>query len=221
MGQDVKKTNKYVKKIRPEPSSIIAISDFSREEFSKNHLIMPGHVIPLGVTAISYSGLERNIDLLAVGSLVPLKQFDVFIELVNRIKKYYPRLNAFICGKGPEEEKLIKLVDHYKLNENITFTGELPHSKILEMMSRTKVFVHPSSFEGFSGVCLEALHSGAYVVSFIQPMKHDIANWFVVDSLQKMEERVIAILENKPENYPVNAYPVDISVTTIANLYKI
>lgn len=221
MGQDAKKTNRYVGRIKPAAASIIAISDFTREEFSGNHGIMPGHVIPLGVSYLPYKNEERNIDLLGVGSLIPLKKYDVFIQLVNGLKKYYPKIRTVICGKGPEEKKLKELIKKNDIEANVELAGELPHSKILEMMSRTRVFVHPSSFEGFSGVCLEALHAGAYVVSFCKPMKHEIANWHVVDSFSSMQERVIALLESRAEHYSVNAYPVDIAAATVLKLFKL
>ncbi len=43
--------------------------------------------------------------------------------------------------------------------------------QVLKRMQRSKIFVHPSAYEGFGVVCLEALYAGAQVVSFVKPMK--------------------------------------------------
>jgi len=44
----------------------------------------------------------------------------------------------------------------------------LAHPELLEWMQRGKVFLHPSSYEGFGIVCIEALCSGAEVISFVK-----------------------------------------------------
>lgn len=219
MGQDAKKENKYVQRIRPVPGSLIAISDFSREEFSRNHHLMPAHVIPLGVAMNNLKNEERDVDILGVGSLIPLKQFDLFIKLVLEAKNKFPGLNAILCGKGPEEKRLKELIEKNDLGANLTMEGEKPHSKILELMSRTRIFLHPSSFEGFSGVCLEALHAGAHVLSFTKPMKHEISNWHVAGSVDEMKEKLNDLLGTSLNHYPVNAYTTDMAAESVMKLF--
>jgi hypothetical protein len=63
MGQDADKTNQYVKRIRPGDQELIAISDFIKEEFQKNHNITPKHIIPIGVKPQSGPG-KRDIRLI-------------------------------------------------------------------------------------------------------------------------------------------------------------
>jgi glycosyltransferase involved in cell wall biosynthesis len=219
MGQDAKKENHYVEKMKPVSSSLIAISDFTREEFSKNHHVMPAHVIPLGVAMSPLKNEERNIDILGVGSLIPLKQFDLFINLIAAVKSIYPGINAVICGKGPEEKRLKELVEKNNLQNNIVLEGEKPHSKILELMSRTRILLHPSSFEGFSGVCLEALHAGAHVLSLVKPMKHEISNWHVASSADDMKQKLIELMGSPLNHQPVNAYTTDMAAQWVMKLF--
>ena len=82
------------------------------------------------------------------------------------------------------------------LEKNILLTGELPYPDTLQLMQRAKVFLHPSSYEGFSGVCLEALYAAAHVISFCKPMKQDIAQWHIVQSREEMFEKTVSILGN-------------------------
>ena len=130
--------------------------------------------------------LKRDITILGVGSLIPLKQYDVFIDVVKEIIKEIPLTNAILCGKGPEEIQLQKLIEQYQLQDNIILTGEKPHTETLRLMQRTKIFLHTSNYEGFSTVCLEALYAGCHVISFIKPMQHDIDHWHIVKTKVEM-----------------------------------
>ncbi|HKP32925.1 MAG TPA: glycosyltransferase, partial [Chitinophagaceae bacterium] len=61
----------------------------------------------------------------------------------------------------------------------------------------SKIFLHPSNYEGFSSVCLEALAAGAHVVSFCQPMKEQIDHWHVVKDEEEMRGKVQMLLQDK------------------------
>ncbi len=200
MGQDAKSDNKYVKKISPSPASLIALSDFLQTELEKNHGICPKFVIPPGIDTNSFENknLEKDIDLLAVGSLIPLKQFEIFIELVPKIKKEIPAIKAMLIGDGPERENLNALIKSKNLQSNIILSGELSHPDVIKYMQRTKVFIHPSSYEGFGIVCIEALYAGAHVISFVKPMNKEIPNWLMAESKEDMLEKTLDCLQTRP-----------------------
>jgi glycosyltransferase involved in cell wall biosynthesis len=197
LGQDAKMENKYPEKLKPTASELIALSDFLQDEFEKNHGTRPFTVIPPGITPKAEDSLmkEKNIDLLAAGSLIPLKQFEIFIEIIAEIKKQLPHVKAMLVGDGPERGKLQELVSNLGLKENISLPGELPHDEVLQLMERTKVFLHPSSYEGFGVVCLEALYAGAHIISFVKPMKKNIVNWEIVKTKEEMKQKSLALLQ--------------------------
>lgn len=213
-GQDARKKNNYPRKLNLPAGSLIALSDFLQDEFEKNHQTRPKHVIPPGIKPQPDTGLikKKDIDLLAVGSLIPLKQYELFIEAVAEIKKSFPAIKAALVGKGVQMQKLENLAYHLGLRENITFAGELPHPEVLQMMRRSKILLHPSSYEGFSGVCMEALSEAAHVISFRQPMKKNIEHWYVVNSKEEMLKKAIEILEDKNTIYK-SVYPYTIQQT--------
>jgi glycosyltransferase involved in cell wall biosynthesis len=215
MGQDARPGNKYVKRIKPRADELIALSDFLQEEFEKNYGIRPKHVIPAIIDEEKFtdpSG-KKEIDLLAAGSLIPLKQFNLFIEIVFEIKMLMPGIKAVLAGGGTEERNLKNLSIQYQLGDTIEFTGEIPHRELLKLMQTTKVFLHPSSYEGFSGVCLEALYAGAYVISFSRAMNKEIEHWHIVSSVEEMIKKATEILkEAKPDQKRVMVfYPTDIT----------
>lgn len=197
LGQDAKVDNKYLPKFNPQPDSLIAISDFVADACERNHGVRPANVIPVGVNPQLFrNSSERDIDILGAGSLIPLKQYDVFINVIEQLVKDMPSVKAAICGDGPEMKKLRSLIKEKQLENNMQLTGRCDHGQVLRYMERSKVFLHPSNYEGFSTVCLEALYAGNQVVSFIKPMHFDIENWTIVDNAEQMAAFVKAVHQN-------------------------
>jgi glycosyltransferase involved in cell wall biosynthesis len=198
LGQDAKRRNKYFKWIMPKGDSLIALSDFIAREVRNNYGIIPEQVIPVGID-ISLFGeapIKRDIDILGVGSLIPLKQYQLFVEAVGVLKGFYPDIKAVICGKGPELESLQSAAEKLGLKNNLVFTGELPHTEVLAMMQRSKIFLHTSNYEGFGAVIAEALYAGAHVVSFVKPMEKDYRHHHVVKNMEEMNAETFKILKN-------------------------
>ena len=139
----------------------------------------------------------RDIDLLAAGSLIPLKQFPIFLEVVSEIKKTFPSVKAVLIGEGSEMKNLQNLIEKLGLEENLSLVGKLAYPEVLKMMQRTRLFLHPSSYEGFSGVCQEALSCGAHVISFCRAMCQEIEQWHIVNTKKEMLEKSIEILQNE------------------------
>jgi glycosyltransferase involved in cell wall biosynthesis len=201
LGQDAKPGNKYVRFTGLKGHELIALSDFLQSEFEKNYGIKPFIVVPPGVCGEQLSEGKRDIDLLGVGALIPLKQFEIFIETVAELKKQIPGVKAVLIGEGPEKDKLNDLILHLNIQENIVLASALPHQDVLALMERSRILLHPSSYEGFGVVCVEALRAGAHVISFVQPMRKEIDQWHVVPSKKQMLEKTTAILKNERTSY--------------------
>jgi Glycosyltransferase len=202
-GQDAKKGNKYVQRIPLKADELAALSDFLQNEFEKNYGTRPYHVIPPGINTKQFSESiqQKDIDILAAGSLIPLKQYEIFINVIAEIKKQLPGIKAMLIGDGPEKNKLKALIAMNELQSNIILAGELPHAEVLNTMQRSKIFLHPSSYEGFGIVCIEALGTGCHVISFCKPMKQNIEQWHICDTPKKMMEQTLNILQNPTASY--------------------
>jgi glycosyltransferase involved in cell wall biosynthesis len=222
LGQDARRQNRYMPWIRPKGEELVAMSDFLSREFEKNYGVRPRYMIPNGIDASIYPPApeRKDIDVLGVGSLIPLKQYDLFIRLIAEIRRLNPNLKALLCGKGPEKAKLESLIRELGQENAIELTGELDHPSILRMMQRSKVFLHPSNYEGFSTVCLEALYAGAQVISFCQPLDQSILHWHVVKSREEMR----SLLQDQllhPQNTKTPVFPFSMreSASAIMRLY--
>lgn len=203
LGQDAKKENTYPRRMAATGNELIALSDFIQLEFEKTHGTRPQQVIPPGIDPSQFNNppIEKDIDIIAAGSLIPLKQYDVFIDIMAAIKKQIPGIKAVLAGDGPEKNKLQALIVKHELQSNIILTGELPHAEVLQWMQRSKVFLHPSSYEGFGVVCLEALYAGCRVISFCKPMNREFQHWQIINSKKEMTEKALKILTNNNSAY--------------------
>jgi glycosyltransferase involved in cell wall biosynthesis len=224
LGQDARKSNGLVKLIKPSSNQLIALSDFLQEEFEKNHGVRPSQVIPNAIDPTSFPPLQRDrsIHLIGVGSLISLKGYDVFLSVVKKLIVHFPSLKAVICGKGPEEKLLQDSINESGLIKNVLLLGEKPHQEVLQLLQESKILLHPSSYEGYSTVCLEALYAGAHVVSFIKPDQHKIEQWHLVHSVEEMEQKVMEVLSKGGIDHKrVLLHAVDESAVAVMKLFDI
>lgn len=222
LGQDAKVDNKYVKFIKPRSNELVAMSDFLADTFEVNHGVRPQYVIPNGVDPRWYptQTVERNIDVLGVGSLIKLKQYDLFIELIALAKEKFPNIRAIICGKGPEEQALREQIHQLKLPQNVSLAGELQQPEVLRLMQQSKIFLHTSYYEGFSTVCLEALYAGAHVISFCNPVTAPIPHWHIVSNEEEMLEKLLELLGSSLlQHDPIMPYSMHDSAKKVMELF--
>jgi len=232
-GQDARATNKMVKLIRPRPEELIGMSDFLVKEFYRNHGIRPRYMIPNGIDPemFPHAGEEahtgksaaagRDIDILGVGSLSRMKRYDLFVEVVGIVKEAFPGIRARHCGDGEDLANIRQRIRSAGLEENMILMGEQRHGEALGVMQRAKVFLHPSSYEGFGVVCLEALYAGAHVISFCRPMDREIPRWHIVDTPSAMAAKAIEILSGPAMDHrPVLPYSMADMVKAVMQLFE-
>ncbi|HSU27248.1 MAG TPA: glycosyltransferase [Chitinophagaceae bacterium] len=220
-GQDARKRNKYIQRSHLPAEDLIALSEELAIEFRSNYKIVPAHIIPPGVDKVDLSNRERNIDLLAAGSLIQLKRFDLFIDILAGIKRKLPNVKACIAGKGPLHGSLQKKIESLGLRSNVFMPGELSHPDLMNLMQRTKILLHPSSYEGFPAVCLEALAAGAHVISFCDPMKKEIEKWTVVKDIREMQAKAMNILQDTDIRFEsIVPFNLDDSVRSVMKLFE-
>ena len=123
MGQDAHRGNKYAEKMCKSADDLIALSDFLLKEYERNYGVKPGRVVYPGIEKSTAANTGRDVDLLAVGSLIPLKSFELFFEVVAAVKKRMPAVRAMLVGDGPEYKKLEELAGTLGVADNVSFAG--------------------------------------------------------------------------------------------------
>lgn len=109
-------------------------------------------------------------DVIYAGRLIKEKNIDVLIKSIALIKESIPNIKCLIIGDGPERTNLERLTLDLGLEENIRFLGFLARSEdVFSCMKSSKVFVLPSTREGFGIVAVEANACDLPVVTVRHP----------------------------------------------------
>ncbi|MES2515732.1 MAG: glycosyltransferase family 4 protein [Bacteroidota bacterium] len=202
IGQDAKTTNGFIKKIRPKPEQLMAMSDFLKDEFKKNHLIDPQHVVTNGINPKLFEPLNtahRAIDIFGAGYLSPLKNYSLFIGVIIEVVKKHPLLNVKIAGEGEEKKLLSNLISQHNLQHNIELLGAKSHKETLGLMNQSRLFLHTSHYEGNSTVLMEALFSGCKVVSTQKLGNDPVKNLHINTDKASLVSFILDLLSEKEE----------------------
>ncbi|MFH1834994.1 MAG: glycosyltransferase family 4 protein [Methanobacteriota archaeon] len=123
-------------------------------------------VIPNGINLEKFNKAEPGIeksDLIFAGRLIPEKNVDLLIKAVALIKE---DVYCVIVGEGPEKEKLKKLSERIATGR-IQFFDFMSSLDLASLMKSSKIFVLPSTREGFGIAVLEANACGLPVLTVI------------------------------------------------------
>jgi glycosyltransferase involved in cell wall biosynthesis len=221
MGQDVKRSNKYLRLLKKKKITIVAISKNQSDQFFNLTNKNADEIIHWGIDDIPVSNCQRDIDLLAVGSLIALKNYSLLIRLVEKITAINPDIKCTLAGTGPEELSLKQLTKEKGLEKNINFSGILNRSEIFKLMQRSKIFIHPSKFEGLGYVFAEALADGMNIVSFNVGYAQPHPKWFIAVDEEDFINITLNLLASKLDFSPVNLFPLTETVNRYASLYEI
>jgi len=84
--------------------------------------------------------------------------------LIKAFKKV-PDAKLMLAGGGPLRKELEKLTSTLEMEDRVNFVGEIPRAKACEFFQEIDAFVHPSRYETFGIVLIEALSTGRPVVA--------------------------------------------------------
>lgn len=102
-------------------------------------------------------GLDNgDIALISMGDLIPRKNYSVAIRAIAKIND--SRLHYYICGKGPDEEKLKLLAKKSGIDKQVHFLGY--RTDIKELLRAADIFLFTSKQEGLARSLMEAMASG-------------------------------------------------------------
>ena len=131
----------------------------------------------LGIHASKFTTVPNMIDVEKF-PYTPLPKnttftFGYMANLVND-KGHETLLKAFkkvtnakllLAGDGPLRKQLEKLTSVFGIDDRVEFVGAIPREKACEFFQAVDAFVHPSRYETFGIVLIEALSTGRPVVA--------------------------------------------------------
>ena len=143
---------------------------------------------------------ETDVALISMGDLIDRKNYPVAIEAVAKANN--PSLQYFICGKGPEEDKLKKMAEDLGVKEQIHFLGF--RTDIKELLKAADIFLFTSKQEGLARSLMEAMASGLpCVASRIRGNTDLIENTkcgYLCSSVEDYVEAIINLTNKKDLN---------------------
>jgi len=139
---------------------IIAVSDYVRNDLLHRGY-SPKYVtsVPTGLSKRPATGKGEGDFILSLGRLVKTKGLEYLIEAMKDVDH-----KLIICGKGPEEKHLAKLINKYKLEDRITMKGWVEEEEKERLMGSCRFFVMPSLFESLGLAAIELMAHGRPIV---------------------------------------------------------
>jgi glycosyltransferase involved in cell wall biosynthesis len=107
------------------------------------------------------------VELLAVGSIVPRKGYDVLVAALAKLTDLPWRLTvAGDLSRSPQTaQELSAAIGHAGLAGRVTFMGAVAPERLLQQYAAADLFVLPSRFEGYGMAFAEAIAHGLPVVA--------------------------------------------------------
>ncbi len=135
--------------------------------------------LPAGKIEVVHYGLDEpppawgpNPDLqlpedarlvVAVARLVEQKGLDVAVRALQAIRAEHPQAVLVVAGEGPERARLEALAGELGVRDALVLPGRA--GDVAALLRRADVFVHPTRWEGFGLVLLEAMLASLPVVA--------------------------------------------------------
>jgi glycosyltransferase involved in cell wall biosynthesis len=193
-------SNKQIYETYSEASKIIAQTEYVKNDLINNFGISQDKIviIPNWVTNLSLFESNKKYDLIYCGRYEKQKRLDDLIKVIAIVKKDIPQINAVFFGEGSQKRKILDWIKQYKLENNIRIFS-FTNIPILEI-SRAKLFVMTSVFEGMPMVVLEAMSQQVPLVTMKYPgsgeyVTHGMTG-YIEDDIEQMARRIILLLKN-------------------------
>lgn len=98
-----------------------------------------------------------------VGRMVPVKDFNLFLEVVTQIKRQNKKVRFSILGDGPLKEQLIQKAKDLKIEDSVEFLSPRPNPS--PYYQSLDLYLNVSLHEGIPLSILEAMACGKPVVA--------------------------------------------------------
>lgn len=219
MGQDARKGNKHAYFLPLQQMKLISLSTFHQNKIRNNYGIETT-IIPWGLyensTIISE---EKTIDIIGVGSLIPLKKYSEFVACINELKKVLPNIKSVIIGEGKLHTELKQQIQSLQLENHIELKGALSYHDTQRHISKAKILLHPSIYESFGMVFAEALSLQTAIVSRNVGFAEGTEHWFLGNNPEDFVNGCLTLLQKKDSLQPT--YPaIEKTVVSYLKIYE-
>jgi phosphatidyl-myo-inositol dimannoside synthase len=192
---------------------LVTVSHYSAtrlKERTRSADIAP--IVAWNGTTVREIKAERDDDrfiLLSICRLEPRKNILSAVKAAALLRDRGYRFNYYICGRGPDTEAIVALIDTLKLGVQVKMLGFVSNERVAELYGQADIFVHPHvsvdndrDFEGFGIVIADAMQAGCAVVignaGGAPELVEDGISGLIVDgrNVSQIAERVASLLDD-------------------------
>jgi glycosyltransferase involved in cell wall biosynthesis len=126
-------------------------------------------IVPVGIDLPHINSIPASTEdseIIFAGRLIREKNAALLVRAFHSLSKQYPKIRLVIIGNGPERDGIATLIHDLSLEDHVylrEFSAD--HDDLISRLKSSKVFVLPSTREGFGITALEALACGLPVVT--------------------------------------------------------
>jgi glycosyltransferase involved in cell wall biosynthesis len=123
---------------------LVTVCEYNRRWLLDHHRITrPLSIVVCGVDVPPASTRTPEVDVVAVGRLVPKKGFDVLVDAAAQLHASRPDLRVEIVGEGPQRDALEAQIRARGLDDVVVLRGAMSHDATLERIAAARVFTLP------------------------------------------------------------------------------
>ncbi|MGH2665141.1 glycosyltransferase [Flavobacterium sp.] len=218
MGQDALKGNKYAKILPLKKLKLFVLSPFHQTVFNENYNTKAA-IIPWGIHPDSFCHMpKKTIDIISIGSLIPLKNHALFIDIIAKINKT-KSIKAVIIGDGMLRKTLEEKIRLLALENTIILKGQLSYDETMQYLAQSKILLHTSNYESFGLVFAEALQSNTMIVSKSIGCATASPNWRIAAHKTEMIEACNNLLSESFSETEENTFLIEKTIQNYLTIY--
>ena len=153
--------NSFAKKTLSTFDHIICVSKFVQDDLIRRGI--PADMTSFIPSCLSSAPVPSNKPegdfILSLGRQVATKGLKYLVEAMQEVD-----CKLIMCGKGPEQSKLVKQISKLGLEDKIEMRGYVSEEEKMDLMDTCKFFVMPSEFESLGLAAIELMSHGRPII---------------------------------------------------------
>lgn len=145
-------------------NTCFTVSDFNRNFILEHYPQIPSDRVVVSRMGVALPPLEialphraAPLRMLSVGRLHLVKDHAFLVRACRALKDRGCQFTCQIVGDGPERNALARMIEKFKLEDEINLAGHLPHEELDHCYSTADLVVLTSRSEGIPLVLMEAM----------------------------------------------------------------
>ncbi len=156
--------NKWLLKLAIKNSDEVCSTSFGMKKIiEKEYNRFDIRVISFGIDTRRFKPSKNKEDKFTVGTIKSIEEhngIDCLLDAASLVKNKYKDIKFLIVGKGSLKKDMQQKAADLQLQNNVKFTGFVPHENVVKYYNNLSIFVAVSRRESFGVSVLEAAACG-------------------------------------------------------------